>query len=88
MEAGGAAETRAAAVEKQTAPEPEPQSVPAVDAAEEGAASQAGAEAAEGGRAFEPSAADASDERVRKAEGIAFDPTVDEAPARGETLRS
>jgi hypothetical protein len=75
-------------MEMQTEPESEPQFVPAADAAEEGDASQAGAEAAEGGRAFEPSVADASDERVRKAEGIAFDPTADEAPARGETLRS
>lgn len=38
--------------------------------------------------ALEPSAVDESDERMRRAEGIAFDPSIDEAPARDEAPRS
>lgn len=64
----------------------------ALDAGSQGAAPavQAGTEAATaaGARELEPSAADDSDERMRRAEGIAFDPTLDEAPARDEAPRS
>ena len=71
-------------------PEPEWRSEPTLETGSQGAvpAVEADAEAAAATRELEPSAADESDERMRRAEGIAFDPTLDEAPARGEAPRS
>lgn len=71
-------------------PEPEWRSEPTLETGSQGAAPavEADAEAAAATRELEPSAADESDERMRRAEGIAFDPTLDEAPARGEAPRS
>ena len=71
-------------------PEPEWRSEPTLETGSQGAvpAVEADAEAAAATRELEPSAADESDERMRRAEGIAFDPTLDEAPVRGEAPRS
>ena len=71
-------------------PEPEWRSEPTLETGSQGAvpAVEADAEAAAATRELEPSAADESDERMRRAEGIAFDPTLDEAPTRGEAPRS
>ena len=71
-------------------PEPEWRSEPTLETGSQGAvpAVEAEAEAAAATRELEPSAADESDERMRRAEGIAFDPTLDEAPGRGEAPRS
>ena len=68
--------------------EPEWRSEPTLDTGAQGAAPAGEAEAAAATREREPSAADDSDERMRRAEGIAFDPTLDEAPARDEAPRS
>ena len=72
--------------------EPEWRSEPTLDAGSQGAAPAVEADAATAAAAAtrerEPSAADDSDERMRRAEGIAFDPTLDEAPARDEAPRS
>ena len=72
--------------------EPEWRSEPTLDAGSQGAAPAVEADAATAAaaatRELEPSAADDSDERMRRAEGIAFDPTLDEAPARDEAPRS
>ena len=70
--------------------EPEWRSEPTVEAGSQGAAPavEADVAAAAGTRELEPSAADETDERMRRAEGIAFDPTLDEAPARDEAPRS
>ena len=62
--------------------EPEWRSEPTLDTGAQGAAPAGEAEAAAATREREPSAADDSDERMRRAEGIAFAPTLDEAPAR------
>ena len=71
-------------------PEPEWRSEPTLEKGSQGAAPavEADAEAAAATRELEPSVADESDERMRRAEGIAFDPTLDEAPVRGEAPRS
>ena len=71
-------------------PEPEWRSEPTLETGSQGAvpAVEADAEAAAATRELEPSAADESDERMRRAEGIAFDPTLDEAPGRSEAPRS
>lgn len=61
--------------------EPEWRAEPTLAAGAQGAAPTSRAES-------ETVAADESDERVRMAEGIAFDPTVDEAPARSEAPHS
>lgn len=79
--------------EAETPAEPERQSEPGPDVGEKGAFPErveVGAEgsAADAARELPPSAADESDDRVRKAEGIAFDPTIDEAPVRGDAARS
>ena len=72
--------------------EPEWRSEPTLDAGSQGAAPAVEADAATAAaaatRELEPSAADETDERMRRAEGIAFDPTLDEAPARDEAPRS
>ena len=68
--------------------EPEWRSEPTLDTGAQGAAPAGEAEAAAATREREPSAADETDERMRRAEGIAFDPTLDEAPARDEAPRS
>lgn len=60
--------------------EPEWRSEPTLGAESQGAAPAGEADAA--------TAADETDERMRRAEGIAFDPTLDEAPARDEAPRS
>jgi hypothetical protein len=49
---------------------------------------EAGPDAAPATPAPAQDADDESDERVRKAEGIAFDPTLDEASPRAEVPRS
>ena len=72
-------------------PEPEWRSEPTLETGSQGAALAVEADAetaAAATREREPFAADESDERMRRAEGIAFDPTLDEAPARGEAPRS
>ena len=72
-------------------PEPEWRSEPTLEAGSQGAVPAVEADtetAAAAMRELEPSVADESDERMRRAEGIAFDPTLDEAPARGEAPRS
>lgn len=69
-------------------------SAPTLAAADVGAEQAAahqdgdGAEAAEGAPTTAPPVADESDARVRMAEGIAFDPTMDEASPRSEAPRS
>lgn len=72
--------------------EPEWRSEPTLDAGSQGAAPAVEADAATAAAAAtrepQPSAADETDERMRRAEGIAFDPTLDEAPARDEAPRS
>ena len=70
--------------------EPGWRSEPTVEAGSQGAAPavEADVAAAAGTRELEPSAADETDERMRRAEGIAFDPTLDEAPVRSEVPRS
>lgn len=72
--------------------EPEWRSEPTLGAESQGAAPAGEADAATAAaaatRELEPSAADETDERMRRAEGIAFDPTLDEAPARDEAPRS
>lgn len=60
---------------------------PALQGDAEPAAAVSGRELAPEARA-EPAAADESDERMRKAEGIAFDPVIDEAPVRSEEPRT
>jgi uncharacterized membrane-anchored protein YhcB (DUF1043 family) len=61
--------------------EPEWRAEPTLGTGAQGAAAASQAES-------ETVAADESDERVRMAEGIAFDPTVDEAPVRSEAPHS
>lgn len=72
--------------------EPGWRSEPTLDTGSQGAApageADAATPAAAATRELEPSAADETDERMRRAEGIAFDPTLDEAPARDEAPRS
>lgn len=76
----------------ETRAEPASRYEPTLEAGSGGVAPafQADAEpaAAVGGHELEPAATDESDERVRKAEGIAFDPIIDEAPVRSEAPRS
>ena len=84
------AQTSAQATEERAEPESRPE--PNLEAGPQGAAPAVQADAemgvAAGTRELDPSATDESDERARKAEGIAFDPIVDEAPARSEAPRS
>ena len=84
------AQTSEQATEERAEPESRPE--PTLEAGPQGAAPAVQADAemgvAAGTRELDPSAADESDERARKAEGIAFDPIVDEAPARSEAPRS
>lgn len=78
VEASAASETSAAA-EGSAEPEWRAEPTPAAGAPGAAPAFQTESEAV---------AADESDERVRMAEGIAFDPTVDEAPVRSEAPHS